>query len=409
VRSPFVLDMLCSYINEKDVVMALRYMAGGDLSIYMKQARSRVKKDPMPTETGSFGLDAIAVDTEGKLIHACDKKHSKQALCRFYLASTLMGLEAIHAAGFVFRDLKEMNILLDAAGQARIADFGLSADVSMKPASGSSGTKGYWAPEQIDGSGYYQSPDFWTFGVCAFHWSTGKLPFPPNEAVENGHGRIKVDKAKEKEEIRERIARGSYEVDRYPEVKAALDKVPELKSLVDALLVVDHRQRLGCRPGAAGWKDVKSHPYWRDFQWELLERGLLAAPLRPPKTRMNASMPSALKEEFALWAEKPIPPDAEQTFAWWPYVSLEAQEDLAIAAGDTDTAHFRAGEDLHTPQPSKVTWEQLTSLDSTRTLQQLVDSGGRGKEGGDADHSGAKVAPADAVEGGGSSGCCIVA
>ena len=44
------------------------------------------------------------------------------------------------------------------------------------PASGSSGTKGYWAPEQLDGSEYYHSPDFWTFGVCAFHWSTGKLP-----------------------------------------------------------------------------------------------------------------------------------------------------------------------------------------------------------------------------------------
>ena len=57
----------------------------------------------------------------------------------------------------------------------------------------------------------------------------------------------------------------------------------------------------------------------------------------------------------------------------------------------------------------KVTWEQLTSLDSTRTLQQLVGSGGRGKAGGGADHSGAKVAPADAAEGGGSSGCCSVA
>ena len=87
-------------------------------------------------------------------------------------------------------------------------------------------------------------------------------------------------------------------------------------------------------------------------QWELLERGLLAAPIRPPKTRMNASMPSTLKEEFAQWAEKPIPPNAEQTFAWWPHVSIEAQEELAIAAGDTDSAHFRAGEDLHAPQPS---------------------------------------------------------
>ena len=65
VRSPFVLDMLCSYINAKDVVIALRYMAGGDLSIYMKQARSRAKKEPRLAESGSFGLDAIAVDKDG--------------------------------------------------------------------------------------------------------------------------------------------------------------------------------------------------------------------------------------------------------------------------------------------------------------------------------------------------------
>jgi serine/threonine protein kinase len=47
------------------------------------------------------------------------------------------------------------------------------------------GVQGFWAPEQLDKSKTYKTePDFWTLGVCAFHWACGKLPFHAKEADE---------------------------------------------------------------------------------------------------------------------------------------------------------------------------------------------------------------------------------
>ena len=43
------------------------------------------------------------------------------------------GLQAIHDAGYVYRDLKPQNVLLDAEGQVRISDMGLTADITGRP------------------------------------------------------------------------------------------------------------------------------------------------------------------------------------------------------------------------------------------------------------------------------------
>ena len=47
-----------------------------------------------------------------------------------------MGLEAIHAAGYIHRDIKPDNLLLDARGHMRLSDFGLCkpVDVAQLPA-----------------------------------------------------------------------------------------------------------------------------------------------------------------------------------------------------------------------------------------------------------------------------------
>ena len=67
---------------------------------------------------------------------------------RFYIASVVLGLEALHKHRIVYRDLKGSNILLDERGYARIADFGLCADVKKENATGAHGTRGHIAPEQ---------------------------------------------------------------------------------------------------------------------------------------------------------------------------------------------------------------------------------------------------------------------
>lgn len=69
-----------------------------------------------------------------------------------YLRQTLRGLERLHDAGLVHRDLQPYNLLLDAADQVRLGDFGLAAAsggrAGRAPANLRTGTPFYAAPEQ---------------------------------------------------------------------------------------------------------------------------------------------------------------------------------------------------------------------------------------------------------------------
>lgn len=45
---------------------------------------------------------------------------------RFYIAECVSAIESIHALGFIHRDIKPDNILIDKDGHIKLSDFGLS-------------------------------------------------------------------------------------------------------------------------------------------------------------------------------------------------------------------------------------------------------------------------------------------
>lgn len=151
-----------------------------------------------------------------------------------------------HEQGVVHRDIKPENVLLDRAGNVRIADFGL-AKLQREPRDGSGmhtrrvlGTPQYMAPEQIrDPGSVDHRSDIFAIGVVFYELLTGQLPvgrFPaPSEM---GYGTPQLDA----------IVLRALESNREQRFQAASEIRAELSSIAahaTAELQPQSRSRLG--------------------------------------------------------------------------------------------------------------------------------------------------------------------
>lgn len=96
------------------------------------------------------------------------------------ILKVVQALQHAHQNGLVHRDLKPANILLDAASQPRVTDFGLAlhlATASIRPEI--AGTPSYMAPEQASGETHRLDArtDLWAVGVILYRILSGQLPF----------------------------------------------------------------------------------------------------------------------------------------------------------------------------------------------------------------------------------------
>jgi len=94
------------------------------------------------------------------------------------LSNCAAGLGAIHAAGFINRDIKPANILMETNGNPRLSDFGVAVPVSDIPADNMiAGTPSYLAPEQIHNQACDTRSDIYSLGATFWYVTTGKVPF----------------------------------------------------------------------------------------------------------------------------------------------------------------------------------------------------------------------------------------
>ena len=101
------------------------------------------------------------------------------------IAQVANGLDAIHAAGLVHRDVKPANVLLsggEGVDHAYITDFGVARNVATQSGLTQTGrfvgTLDYVAPEQISGGAIDARVDVYALGCLLFKLLTGEVPYP---------------------------------------------------------------------------------------------------------------------------------------------------------------------------------------------------------------------------------------
>jgi serine/threonine protein kinase len=103
------------------------------------------------------------------------------------VAEVVEALGHAHANGYVHRDVKPANILLDGSGRAYLTDFGIAvAEEELLKDVGAAGTLPYMAPEQLDrGIGPIDHrADIYAMGVVLFELLTGRRPFQSSSPLD---------------------------------------------------------------------------------------------------------------------------------------------------------------------------------------------------------------------------------
>ncbi|XAR62624.1 Mitogen-activated protein kinase kinase kinase [Bertholletia excelsa] len=117
--------------------------------------------------------------TKGSLLDLYQKYNLRDSQVSIYTRQILHGLKYLHERNVVHRDIKCANILVDASGSVKLADFGLAKATKLNDVKSCKGSAFWMAPEVVNNKnqGYGLPADIWSLGCTVLEMLTHRIPY----------------------------------------------------------------------------------------------------------------------------------------------------------------------------------------------------------------------------------------
>lgn len=306
-RSEWIVQLHFAFQDAKHLYMVMDYMPGGDI------------------------------------VNLMSNYDIPEKWAKFYTMEVVLALDVIHKMGFVHRDVKPDNMLLDKNGHLKLADFGTCMRMDedgLVRSNNVVGTPDYISPEvlQSHGKGIYgRECDWWSVGIFVYEMLVGETPFYADSLL------------------------GTYNKIMYhennltfpPEVEIS----KEAKSLIQGLLC-DRTKRLGRN----SVDEIKNHPFFINDQWNFENLRDSAPPVVPELSGDDdtSNFDDYEKDETP---EEVFPVPTGFVGNHLPFIGFTYNSDYQLMSNRRDS----------TDTPNHVTNENQSNLAQVSKLEMLLE------------------------------------